>query len=228
MLFCWRKYGRLFSKIFMMVRSTALRLAARKGKIISPDEGMMTPRPADFIPGSTGVKLMLRFTGSPSRSPRVLRREPSTVSSTTPLTFSPGITRSLLASALMVMGNDGSAVTIPSGSPAASRRSEKKISMLLLSPALIFTSVTVKTPSAGIVTAISPLDFIPYAFPFQVTVSSLFSFALRIFSTEKLWTFPPEWSQTMDSLRFPTLTVRYFSTSALSIWSEVTRVPVRV
>ena len=145
----------------MIVRSTALRLAARKGKIISPEDGMITPLPAAFIPGSTGVKFMLRLTAPPRRSPRVLRIEPSIVSSTTPLTVSPGITSSLFASALIVSGNDGAEVTIPSSSPEASRRSEKNISMLLLSPALILTSVTLNTPSAGIVTAISPFDLIP-------------------------------------------------------------------
>jgi len=61
----------------------------------------------------------------------------------------------------MVMGNVGLAITIPSSSPAASRRSEKKISMLLLSPELILISVTVKTPSAGIVTTVSPFDLMP-------------------------------------------------------------------
>ena len=151
----------MFSKILITVRSTALRLAARNGKMRFPDEGMITPRPADLMPGSTGVKLMLRFTAFSSRWPRVFRSAPSTVISTTPTMFSPGITSSLLASALTVSGCCGSVVTMPSSSPVASIRSEKNISMLLLSPALTLTSVTVKTPSAGIVTARSPFVFIP-------------------------------------------------------------------
>jgi len=56
MSFSWRKYGRLLSNILIILRSTALRFAALKGKIRFFEEGRITPFPSRSIAGATDVK----------------------------------------------------------------------------------------------------------------------------------------------------------------------------